>query len=258
MTVSPISLLGVKIHPVTRPALRDFIAQSIQSNARVLALNVNVYAMNLAYENPWLRRFFNQSAITFADGAGVVFAAKLLGRRIPERITYADWMWELASIAADEGYTLFFLGAEPFVAEQAAARLRRRFPKIKIVGVRHGYFDKNPESAENAELVAVINQLRPNILIAGMGMPVQERWLMENWERLNVNVFLTGGAVFDYISGKLSRAPRWMTENGLEWLGRLLIEPRRLWKRYILGNPLFLWRVFTREILGFPLPQDMD
>lgn len=255
MTIFPISLLGVKIHPLTRPALRHFIAQSIHSNARVLALNVNVYAMNLAYENPWLRRFFNQSGITFTDGAGVIFAAKLLGRRIPERVTYADWMWELASIAEEEGYTLFFLGAEPSVAEQAAARLRQRFPKIKIVGVRHGYFDKNPQSAENAELVAAINQLRPNILITGMGMPIQERWLMENWERLNVNIFLTGGAVFDYISGKLSRAPRWMTENGLEWLGRLLIEPRRLWKRYILGNPLFLWRIFTHEILGFPLPK---
>ena len=168
-----------------------------------------------------------------------------------------DWVRSLSE-QGDPLAAFIVDGLGTVVAEQAAARLRRRFPKIKIVGVRHGYFDKNPESAENAELVAVINQLRPNILIAGMGMPVQERWLMENWERLNVNVFLTGGAVFDYISGKLSRAPRWMTENGLEWLGRLLIEPRRLWKRYILGNPLFLWRVFTREILGFPLPQDMD
>jgi N-acetylglucosaminyldiphosphoundecaprenol N-acetyl-beta-D-mannosaminyltransferase len=79
-------------------------------------------------------------------------------------------------------------------------------------------------------------------------MPLQERWLMENWDHIDANVALTGGAVFDYVSGELQRAPRWMTDNGLEWLGRLLIEPRRLWKRYLIGNPLFIWRVLKQRL----------
>jgi N-acetylglucosaminyldiphosphoundecaprenol N-acetyl-beta-D-mannosaminyltransferase len=87
-----------------------------------------------------------------------------------------------------------------------------------------------------------------------MGMPIQELWLEENWDRVNANIALTGGAVFDYISGDLKRAPHWMTDHGLEWLGRLIIEPRRLWKRYMIGNPLFLWRVFRHHILRLPLP----
>ncbi|MEZ4642784.1 MAG: WecB/TagA/CpsF family glycosyltransferase [Chloroflexota bacterium] len=79
-------------------------------------------------------------------------------------------------------------------------------------------------------------------------MPVQEKWLLENRENLNVNVIMTGGAVFDYVSGELQRAPKWMTDNGLEWLGRLLIEPRRLWRRYLVGNPVFLWRVLKQRL----------
>ena len=92
------------------------------------------------------------------------------------------------------------------------------------------------------------NAVKPNILIVGFGTPLKERWLMENWDRIEVNVALTGGAVFDYVSGELRRAPRWMTDHGLEWLARLIIEPCRLWKRYLIGNPLFLWRVLKQRL----------
>jgi N-acetylglucosaminyldiphosphoundecaprenol N-acetyl-beta-D-mannosaminyltransferase len=149
---------------------------------------------------------------------------------------------------------MFFLGAEPTVAEIAAFQLRERYPNLNIVGTHHGFFDKEFNSRENNDLIEYINSLHPNILILGMGMPIQEHWLMENWDRLNANIALTGGAVFDYISGELNRAPRWMTDNGLEWLGRLAIEPGRLWTRYIIGNPKFIWRVFIYHILGFSLP----
>jgi N-acetylglucosaminyldiphosphoundecaprenol N-acetyl-beta-D-mannosaminyltransferase len=84
-------------------------------------------------------------------------------------------------------------------------------------------------------------------------MPMQERWIMENWNDLQVNIVMPVGALFDYLAGELPRAPRWMTEHGLEWLGRLIIEPGRLWKRYLVGNPLFLWRVFIHELLGIPI-----
>jgi N-acetylglucosaminyldiphosphoundecaprenol N-acetyl-beta-D-mannosaminyltransferase len=102
-----------------------------------------------------------------------------------------------------------------------------------------------------------INQLSPDILLVGFGMPRQEKWLSENWEQIHAHVFLTGGAVFDYVSGEVKRAPKWMTDHGFEWLGRLIIEPGRLWKRYILGLPYFLFLVlkedFRRKMNGGPL-----
>jgi N-acetylglucosaminyldiphosphoundecaprenol N-acetyl-beta-D-mannosaminyltransferase len=105
----------------------------------------------------------------------------------------------------------------------------------------------SPEHPENESVIAIINRLRPNILIVGFGMPLQERWLMENWDRIHANIGLTGGAVFDYISGNVPRAPRWMTDHGFEWLGRLLVEPSRLWRRYLIGNPLFIWRIMKQR-----------
>ncbi len=140
------------------------------------------------------------------------------------------------------------MGAKPGVTAKAATKLKERHPNLQIVGTHHGYFDKIPDSAENEAIIAQINAVKPNILILGFGMPLQEKWLLENWDKIDANIALTGGAVFDYISGELQRGPKWMTDNGFEWLARLLIEPKRLWRRYLLGNPLFLYRVLKQRI----------
>jgi len=178
----------------------------------------------------------------------ITVGARILGHHIPERITYADWMWQLAEFSANQGFSLFLLGAEPGVAELAAARLLERYPNLAIAGVHHGYFEKEPCSAETQAVIETINAAKPNILLLGFGMPLQEKWLMENWEAIDTNIALTGGAVFDYISGELKRAPEWLTASGFEWLGRLIIEPRRLWRRYLVGNPIFMWRIVKQRL----------
>jgi N-acetylglucosaminyldiphosphoundecaprenol N-acetyl-beta-D-mannosaminyltransferase len=243
-----IEVLGVPVSIVGVDELHSFLLMRIREKSHVLVLNVNVFALNLAYKTEWLRQFLRQAEIVFCDGAGVQLAAWMLGGSIPVRITYADWTWQLAEFAEKNGLSLFLLGAQPGVAQQAADRLLERHPKLNILGIRDGYFDKTTGSHENQMVVQQINDCHPDILIVGFGMPLQEQWLMENWPNLNVGIGLTGGAVFDYISGSLKRAPRWMTERGLEWLGRLLIEPGRLWKRYLVGNPIFLWRVFKQRV----------
>jgi len=250
MDMSPdrFRVLGVQVFGLTVKELHARIGAFIHQDRKALVLNVNVNCLNLAYERPWLRNFLNTAEIVFCDGAGVVLGARILGHRIPQRITYADWMWQLAEFAEPHGFTFFFLGARPGTTEKAAALLIERFPGLQIVGAHHGYFDKTPGSAENEAVIQKINAVRPNILVMGFGMPLQEHWLMENWARIQANVALTGGAVFDYISGELRRAPRWMTDHGLEWLGRLIIEPGRLWRRYLVGNPLFLWRVLRQRL----------
>lgn len=245
-----VEFLGVQIDPLTVDQLLQRIAQIIDQRCRALVLNVNVHIYNLAASHPWLTHWLNKAEIVFCDGAGVMLGTRLLGKSIPERITYADWFWQLAALAEARGYTLFFLGAQPGVAQKAADRLRTAHPRLQIVGIRDGYFDSTPGSAENEAVLAAINAASPDVLTVGMGMPRQEQWLRDNWDRLDVRVALTGGAVFDYISGDLARAPRWMTDNGLEWLGRLLIEPKRLWRRYLLGNPRFLLRVLQHRLTG--------
>ena len=215
---------------------------------RGLVLNVNAHCLNLCYEDPALRAFFNGAEVVFCDGAGVMLAARILGHRIPQRITYADWAWRLAAFAEEEGFSLFFLGARPGVARAAAEKLKERHPELRIMGVHHGYFDHSAGSPESEAVVREINAGAPDILLVGLGMPPQERWLMENRSRLDVGAALTGGAVFDYVSGRLSRGPGLLTGNGFEWLARLFAEPRRLWRRYLLGNPLFLLRVFRERI----------
>jgi N-acetylglucosaminyldiphosphoundecaprenol N-acetyl-beta-D-mannosaminyltransferase len=242
-----VDVLGVGVDPMLVDDLQAEIRRLAGSGELGLVLNVNAHCLNLCHDDPALRKFFNSADVVFCDGVGVMLAARLLGRRIPARITYADWAWRLASFAETEGLSLFLLGAGPGVAEEAARRLKERHPALDLSGVRHGYFDHAASSPENEAVLREIKAARPDILLVGLGMPLQETWLMENRHRIEAGVALTGGAVFDYVSGSLRRGPRLLTDNGLEWLARLLVEPHRLWRRYLLGNPLFLLRVIRQR-----------
>ena len=234
--------------PVTVAELHARILGFVREGGHALVLHANVHGLNLCYRDPGLRSFFNVASLVFCDGSGVMLAARILGERIPERITYADWTWQLAAFAEREGLSLFFLGARPGVAEKAAGRLLVKHPGLKVAGVHHGYFDQASGSSDNEAVLREINAARPDLLLVGLGMPLQERWLMQNWDRLDARVALTGGAVFDYVSGELKRGPRILTDNGFEWLARLLIEPSRLWRRYVVGNPIFLARVLVQRL----------
>ncbi len=245
---NPFFILGTKVNPISVDSLHEEIKRIIQQYGKSIITNVNVHAINLAYKYPWFREFINNSDLTFCDGAGVILGAKILGFTVPERITYADWTWQLARFCEQNQFSIYLLGGKPGVSEKAAQKLLESCPKLKIAGTDHGYFEKNRSSQQNREVVNAINQACSDILIVGFGMPLQEKWIKENWQDIEVKVTLTGGAVFDYISGELKRGPKWMTDHGLEWLARLLIEPKRLWKRYLVGNPLFLLRVLLQRL----------
>jgi N-acetylglucosaminyldiphosphoundecaprenol N-acetyl-beta-D-mannosaminyltransferase len=225
-------------------AVRDYLA----SGGRYTIASGNAFCFNLAYEQPWLAEFLNRADIVRLEGDGLRLGAWLLGHATPRRIVFADFVWELAALADEQRWSFFLLGSREGVARHAAERLRARFPELRIAGAEHGYFDRSPGSAENAAVVQRINAARPDALFVGFGMPLQERWLCENRDRLEVPVVFTCGALFDFISGRVRRAPRWMTEHGLEWLGRLIAEPGRLWRRYVIGNPLFVLRVIRQRL----------
>ncbi len=169
--------------------------------------------------------------------------AWLLGKKIIERFTPADWIWKLASLCNKNNISIFLLGGDPGVAEAAAVKFRDIFPDILIAGTHHGFFKKDALSGENLDVIELINHSKPNILLVGFGMPGQEYWIEENMNQLNANVFMPVGALFEYIAGRLPRGPRWMTQNALEWLARVVLSPKRYFFRYLFDIPKFYWRI---------------
>ncbi|NQZ75378.1 MAG: WecB/TagA/CpsF family glycosyltransferase [Ekhidna sp.] len=234
-----VDLLGIKISNLTTSDLNNEIKCIIDEKRKEHVLNVNINAMNIAYSNKWFKDLLNSAAINFCDGDGVRLGAMLRGKKIKEKITYNKWIWALAEFSLVHGYTWYLLGGRPEVIEKANKTLCDKYPDLKILGYHHGYVDKS----RHDEIIGEIKEKKPNILCLGMGMPKQERFLMEHDDDLSYNIVLTGGAVFDYVSGEFKMTPELFTRLKLEWFFRFLQQPKRLFKRYFFGNFFFLFRV---------------
>ena len=204
---------------------------------------VNAHVLNQSREDPALRSALEAADLVYCDGYGVRLAAKALDVEIPHRMTGADWVWDLAGLCERRDASVYLLGCEPGVAALAAQRLRRRHPNLRVAGSHHGYFDVG--SAHDERVIEDINARRPDILLVGMGTPKQELWVQRSAPSVQAGVLWTVGALFDYVSGRVPRAPASLSDNGLEWIFRLAIEPQRMWRRYLVGNPVFLSRVMA-------------
>lgn len=242
-----IQMMGVKIHMIDQEGLLGFIRETILGFRKRSIMYVNAHAMNLSYKYPPFREVLNQANLVFCDGFGVKWGARILGKRLPQRMTPPDWFPHLCEMCVQNQYRLFLLGARPEIVDKAAQYLQLTYPTLQVAGTFHGYFDKSPNSQENEQLLEQINSRHTNILVVGMGMPTQEYWISENWSQIHTEIVLTVGALFDLLSGEIPRAPRWVTDRGFEWLGRLFVEPSRLGGRYIIGNPLFIIRILMER-----------
>ena len=241
-----VEILGVGLDALTRRELLEQVLSIVRSAGRAQIMYANAHVLNTAYGDPELRHVLNQADLVYCDGAGARWAARLLGQQLPERMTGADWIYDLCRLCQDQGIRLYILAGEPGVAAQAADRLQLLYPRLQIAGTHQGYFEHT--GPENAAIIAQINAAHPDILLVGLGTPHQEKWIARSWEQLDLPVVWAVGAVVDYVVGKQPRAPGWMLEHDLEWLGRLASDPQRLWKRYLLGNPLFLYRVVRQRV----------
>jgi N-acetylglucosaminyldiphosphoundecaprenol N-acetyl-beta-D-mannosaminyltransferase len=163
----------------------------------------------------------------------------MLNNPLLENLNGTDMLPYLCENAVKNRFRIFLLGAQPGVAEKAKANLIKKFNGLQISGTQHGYFGKEEEQ----KVIEKINKSKTDILLVALGVPKQEKWICGNLSKLQVKVAMGVGGLFDFYSGKIKRAPRWMREVGLEWLYRVLQEPKRMWRRYIIGNPLFLLRV---------------
>lgn len=244
----PKIFMGIPIHPVTPSRLVDIIVEWGKGTRLRRVYNVNVHAMNLAYELPDFKRYLQHADLVFCDGFGVKLMAKLAGIDIPSRMTPPDWIDDLAREAAKRGQSFFALGDEEGVAAQFLELLCSRNPGLVAAGSHHGFFEKS--GPQNQEVIETINASEATFLFVGFGMPLQERWIEENAHALRVKVVFPIGALFRWYTGYEERPPRWVTDNGLEWLARLCRHPVRLFRRYAIGNPLFLARVLRSLVVG--------
>ncbi|MFA5112239.1 MAG: WecB/TagA/CpsF family glycosyltransferase [Desulfobaccales bacterium] len=240
-----LELLGIKITPGTTEEICREITRLIDRPQKSFIIDANVYGINLAWQLPWLAEFYQRADLVYVDGAGVVLGARLLGYHLPPRQTMADLGWPAVAHMARKGHSLYLLGNPPGVAEQAAEKLTAAAPGLQILGTHHGFFQK--EGPENDAVIAEINPLSPDVLMVGLGMPLEQRWVLDNYARVGARVFWTVGAAFQYWAGAIPRCPGWMGAHGLEWLFRLLLEPRRMAKRYLWGNIIFLLKVLQER-----------
>lgn len=241
-----VRLLDVRVDGIDARGLERSIISCAGNGPSRLFAYVNVHAVNLARRDRRFREIINRASVVYCDGEGVRLGARLLGRRLPPRTVLTYWVWDLCALMEEKGLSVFILGAREPVVSKAAAVLRERYPKLNVAGWHHGFFEKQGE--ESRKVVEIINRAAPDLLFVGFGMPLQEYWIEENLGSLRAGIVLPAGSMIEYIAGEKKPTPTWMANSGLEWFYRLLREPRRLWKRYLLGNPLFILRVVGRRI----------
>jgi N-acetylglucosaminyldiphosphoundecaprenol N-acetyl-beta-D-mannosaminyltransferase len=182
-----------------------------------------------------MRKFYAAADRVHIDGISIIWLAKLFGVPMENhhRTGYLDWLPTMMGAAQELGWRVYYLGARPGVLEEGLRQLRLQWPGLQIEG-RHGYFDKSLHSLDNLDVLTEIAAYKPDLLMVGMGMPLQEEWIVENLAHLPISTVIACGALMDYVAGVIPTPPRWLGKLGVEWLFRLFSEPRRLWRRYLV------------------------
>lgn len=219
----------------------DLIDKTIEKGEKKKFFFVNPDCMNKLYVNKEYFSILEKADYVFPDGIGISIACNILKTPLLENVNGTDMLPFLCQLSQKRDYSIFLFGAKPGVAKKMKKKLEEKFPNLKIAGVRDGYFDWTKDTNK---IIQEINSSQANILLVAFGVPLQEKWIELNFNKLKPQVLMGVGGLFDFYSGQMKRAPKWMREIGMEWLFRLLKEPKRMWKRYIIGNPLFIYRVY--------------
>ena len=249
-----VRVMGEPIDLVTCEDVIRFIGRKVQARQKAVIVNHNSHSLSLIRRHPEMREFYDRADLIEVDSIPLVLWGRLTGQPISRahRCTYLCWrdmFWDRANASA---WRVFYLGGAPGVAEKAAERLRGSFPGA-VIETRHGYFDMMPGSAENEAVVRAIAAFRPDVVFCGMGMPRQEIWLQQNYDRLAAGVLMPVGAAFDYEAGVQRAAPRWVGSLGLEWAFRFAVNPKRLFHRYFV-EPWGLLPLAVGDVAGAFLP----
>jgi N-acetylglucosaminyldiphosphoundecaprenol N-acetyl-beta-D-mannosaminyltransferase len=238
-TAERVDVLGIHVSVTNLDHTVDTFAGWIEQGERQVVCVTDMNALLHARADARLTEVYNTSGLTVPDGMPLVWAGKKAGFEEMDRVAGPDLLERVLAESAQRGWTQYFYGGAEGVADELRERFQDRHPALKVVGVECPPY-RPLTDAEDAATVARMNEARPDIVWIGLGAPKQERWMADHRERLNATILIGVGAAFDFHTGRLDRAPRWMQRAGLEWSYRLYKEPRRLWKRYVLGIPRFL------------------
>ena len=229
------SFLGSYVDLLTMEETLDSISTAISNNQKILQSDLNVAKFIMMKSDSSLHNAVNKSDLINIDGMGLLIACKLLGIPVKEKVSGVDLLMKMMERCAERGFRPYFLGSKQEVVEKAVSNVEKLHPKIEFAGFRNGYFSAEDE----ADIIAEINEVKPDCIFVGISSPIKEIFLYENRDKLQVPYMMGVGGAFDVVAGKVKRAPVWMQNYGLEWLYRLLQEPKRMWKRYLSTNTEF-------------------
>lgn len=236
---SDLDILDIPLRNLTMSEAIDSILAMFEKHEPNQICFINADCANLAWNDAEYMHILHRSSINLADGIGLKIAGRMTGRPVRQNVNGTDLFPRLATVMAEKKRSVFFLGARPEVNETLIEVMREKYPGLVVAGGQHGYF--KPE--EEDTIIERINQLQPDLLLVAFGAPRQEKWIAANLPKLKVRVAMGVGGLFDFYSGRINRAPIWMREIGMEWFYRFLQEPQRMWKRYFVGNLVFVYRV---------------
>ncbi len=223
MKTETVSILGVKVARMSLDQVSEWVRVMVDQGKPRHIVTANAEIIYRAYQDEAFAHVLDKADLVTADGIGSVWAARSVGHPVPERVTGIDLTHRLFELAEEKGWGIYFLGSGPEVVEKAVLDTLSKHPRLRIVGYRHGYFSQE----ETPEVVANIVSVKPEILLAAMGVPKQELFIQEHLKELNVPISIGVGGTFDVLAGTAKRAPGWMRRLGLEWLYRLIKEPSR-------------------------------
>jgi exopolysaccharide biosynthesis WecB/TagA/CpsF family protein len=250
MNIGKVMIAGVTIDNVTMDEALSFIEELIQKKKVSYIVTPNVDHIIKLQRDQEFQKIYREAACVLPDGMPLLWAAKFVGTPLKEKVSGSDLVPRLCEIAAPKGYRLFFLGGRPGAARKATVRLRERLPSLKVAGVYSPPFGFEKNDEENEKIAKMIKETAPDILLVGLGAPKQEKWIYQHYKKLEVPISIGVGVTFEFIAGMVKRAPQWMQESGLEWLWRLMKEPRRLWKRYLIDDMQFFRLIVAQKMAG--------
>ena len=239
-TLRKFNIFGLQINNYSMREAVEWVV-STDNKGTKSAVFVNAHSVNLSRRHQQLRNHINLADRVFADGTGVRIAARKIGIELLDNVNGTDMLPLLCKYAEKKHLSIYFLGSKPGVAKKAVEKLRLSHPNLKVAGHHHGHFGH--DGPQNTDVLKKINASNADILLVGMGSPIQEEWIANNKEHLNVSTALAVGGLFDFYSGLIPRAPLWIRRQGMEWAWRLLQEPKAKFTRYVVGNPLFFYHL---------------
>lgn len=247
MTIK-VMLFGIEIDNCSMQEAIHRIEEAIQQKKTSLVVTPNAQHINIVQQDNEFKKIYNEASLVLPDSVPLIWASKILGQPLKERVAGADILPTFCKIAVRKKYKIFLLGAGPGVAKKAAKILENKNPGLVISDTYSPPFGFEQDERENFKIIKMIKTCKPDVLFVGLGTPKQEKWSWNHKEKMSVPVIICVGASFDFIAQKSIRAPLWMQKSGLEWFHRLCQEPRRLWKRYLVGNIIFILLVMKEFI----------